>query len=50
MDGRIDPASVGTTTAVLRVTTPTVVGGVRVVPIEADPGSGIRIVRIEPLP
>lgn len=50
MDGRVDPASVGPGTAVMRVTTATTVGGVRIVPLETDPAAGIWIVRLEAAP
>jgi len=50
MDGKIDPGSVGSGTAVLRVTAPTTVGGVRIVPVKTDPAAGIWIVRVEPAP
>jgi hypothetical protein len=48
MDAKIDPGSVGSGTAVLRVTVPTTIGGVRIVPVKTDPGAGIWIVRVEP--
>jgi hypothetical protein len=50
MDGKIDPGSVGSGTAALRVTVPTTVGGVRIVPVKTDPTAGIWIVRVEPAP
>lgn len=50
MDGKIEPASIGSSTAVLRVTTATTVDGVRIVPVRTDPTAEIWIVRIEPGP
>jgi hypothetical protein len=50
MDGTIDPASIGSSTAVLRVTTATTVDGVRIVPVKTDPTEGIWIVRVESAP
>jgi hypothetical protein len=50
MDGVVDPASIGTPTAVLRVTTATTVGRVRIVPLKTDPAAGIWIVRLEAVP
>jgi hypothetical protein len=50
MDGQVDPASVGPTTAALRVTTPTTVGGVRIVPLMTDPTAEIWVVRLEAAP
>ena len=50
MDGRVDPAGVGHATAVLRVTTPTTVGAVRIVPLSTDPAAAIWIVRLEASP
>lgn len=50
MDGKIDPGSVSSATAVLRVTAATTVGGVRIVPVKTDPAAGIWIVRVEPGP
>ena len=47
MDGTVDPASIGPATAVLRVTTATTIGGVRIVPLRADPAAGIWIVLVE---
>jgi hypothetical protein len=50
MDGKVDPASIGSSTAVLRVTTATTVGTVRIIPLETDPTAGIWIIRLEAAP
>lgn len=48
LDGVLSPSTIVPETAVLRQSSPTVVDGVRVVPIVADPGRKVWIVRIEP--
>jgi len=50
LDGIIEPATVSAATTPLQVSVPTVVGGVRVVPIVSDPAAKTWIVRIEPAP
>jgi hypothetical protein len=50
MDGKVDPASVGLSTAVLRVTVATTVGEMRIVPVMTDATAGIWIVRVEGAP
>jgi hypothetical protein len=50
LDKQVEAGSVGPETIPLQVTQPTTIGGVRVVPIVADPGAGMWIVRIDPAP
>jgi len=47
-DGRLHPASVTDGTAPYRVSSPTVVGNVRVVPVYVDPSRQIWVERVEP--
>jgi hypothetical protein len=48
LDTVIDPTAKGESAAPLRVTAPTPVGNVQVVPLQVDPAAGIWIVRIAP--
>jgi hypothetical protein len=50
LDGFVEPASAGDPTLPLRVTVPTVAGGVLVVPIVANVAAREWIVRIDPVP
>ena len=50
LDGIVEPTSVSAATKSLQVSVPTVVDGVRVVPVVSDPAAKKWIVRIEPAP
>jgi hypothetical protein len=50
LDGLIDPGSVGPLTAVLRVSGPTTVGDVEIVPMLADPANRLWIVAVKRAP
>ncbi len=50
IDAKADGASLGPTVAPLRVTVPTVVDGVRIVPVKVDPAAGYWIVLVTKAP